>query len=179
MNLLQQILGGGQQQDYQDFVNRYEQGPPYQGVSHDEALNRYQQIAPHLPPNAYEQAAQQSFSQLTPQQRVQLGQYLIQSAQQQGVNLPAVNQLQQGGGGANLGSLLQDTGFLAQLVGGMHQQQPGLVSQLLGAAMSGGMGGMSGGQASGGQANMLDSPIAKAALAGIAAMAAKQFLGNR
>ena len=57
------------------------------------------------------------------------------------------------------------------------------MSQLLGGTLGGGQmgGGMmgGGGQMGGGNiGNMLDNPIAKAALAGVAAMAAKRFLGQ-
>ena len=78
MGLLQQLLGGGQQQEYQDFVNRYDQGAPYEGITGQEALNRYQQIAPQLPPDVYQQSAQEAFSRMSPQERMQLGQYLMQ-----------------------------------------------------------------------------------------------------
>ena len=66
---------------------------------------------------------------------------------------------------------LQDAGYLAQATGRLHQQQPGILGQLLGGALGGGGGG--------GNQGMLESPIAKAALAGIAAMAVKQMMGNR
>ena len=33
-NILQNILGGGRQRnDYEDFVNRYDQGAPWDGIS--------------------------------------------------------------------------------------------------------------------------------------------------
>jgi hypothetical protein len=41
---------GGTPQDQQDFVDRYRQGP--QAVSQQEAANRYQQVAPQLPPKS-------------------------------------------------------------------------------------------------------------------------------
>jgi hypothetical protein len=61
--------------------------------------------------------------------------------------------------------------MLAQLLGGLHQQ-PGLLGQLLG----GGAGGLLGGGGGGGTGGMLGNQLAKAALAGIAAMAAKRML---
>src|ERR671926_995240 len=89
MNMLEQLLGGGQQrQEYQDFTQRYDQGPPWQGISDQEAYNRFQQVAPQLPPQVYQQSAQQAFERLDPQQRMQLGQYLQQQAQQQNLAFP-------------------------------------------------------------------------------------------
>ena len=49
----------------------------------------------------------------------------------------------------------------------MHQEQPGLLGQLL----SGGGGGGEGG-------SMLDNPLAKAALAGVTAMAVKRMMSR-
>ena len=163
MNMLEQLLGGQQQQEFQDFSQRYDQGAPWQGISDQEALSRYQQVAPQLPPDVYQQSAQQAFERLDPQQRSQLGQYLQQQAQQQNVPFPQPS---------NPG-VFQDSGYLAQAAAQMHQQQPGILGQLLGGAVGGSGGGSQGSQ------SMLASPIAKAALAGIAALAVKQMTGNR
>ncbi len=181
MDLLQNILGGGQQrQQYQDFANRYDQGAPWDGISEQEALENYQQVAPHLPPQAWQEAAQDSFSRLSPQQRMELGRYLQQGAQQRGVNFPDMNH-------DGIDDRMQDPRYLAQVAGQMRQQQPGLFSQLLGGALGGGMmnnapaGGMMGGGGAGmgdiGQ--MLNNPIAKAALAGIAASAVQRMMRGR
>ena len=176
MDLLQNILGGGQQrQQIQDFANRYQQGAPYDGISDQEALQHYQQVAPHLPPEQWQAAAQDSFSRLAPQERLQLGQYLQQGAQQRGVSFPDLNR-------DGVDDRLQDPRYLAQMAGQMRQQQPGLFSQLLGGAMDGGMGGggmSGGGGAMGGVGQMLNNPIAKAALAGIAATAVQRMMQNR
>jgi hypothetical protein len=61
--------------------------------------------------------------------------------------------------------------MLAELLSGLHQQQPGMLGQLLG---GGGAGGLLGG--GGGAGGMLGNPLAKVTLAGIAAMAAKRML---
>lgn len=159
MGFLGNLLGGGQGQgqQYQDFVQRYEQGAPWEGISDQEAVQTYQQVAPQLSPDVYQSSAQQAFSQLSPDQRGQLGQFLAQHAQQQGLSLPF------GGGGASGTTGMQDPGMLAQVAAQLHQQQPGLLGQLLGGGGGGGM---------------LSGPIGKAALAGIAAMAVKQMTGR-
>lgn len=163
MGFLNQLLGGGQQQqDYQGYLQRYEQGQPSEGYSDEEVMNRYQQVAPHLSQNQYMQAAEAAFNHMTPQQRAEFGQVLEQQARQRGVNIPGMNQME----GANR---FQDAGFLAQLTGQLHQQQPGLLGQLLGGASSGS-------SSSGG--SLLSNPAVKAGLAGIAAMAVKHFLGG-
>ena len=172
MDVLQNLLGGGQQrQQFQDFAQRYEQGAPYDGISEQEALQTYQQVAPHLPPQQWQAAAADSFSRLAPQERLQLGQYLQQGAQQRGVTFPDLNR-------DGVDDRLQDPRYLAQMAGQMRQQQPGLFSQLLGGALGGGMGGSPQGGQGSGLGSALSSPIAKAALAGVAAMAAQRFLGG-
>ena len=154
MGLLENLFGGGQRQEYEDFVNRYDQGPPWQGISDQEAFNRYQQVAPQLPPDVYQQSAHDAFSRMAPQERVQLGQVLQQQARQQGYMDPAWDEDD---------NLYQDPGYLAQVTGRLHQQQPGMLGQLLGGGGGGG----------------LQGTVAKAALAGVAAMATKRMLGGR
>jgi len=132
---LGQLLGGGQRrQEYQDFVRRYDDGPPWAGVSDQEAAQRYQQVASRLSPQEYQQSAQEAFSRLSPQERQQFGEYLRQQAQQQGVNIPDLNR-------DGIDDRLQDSAYLAQVTSRMHQQQPGLLGQLLGGAAGGSPGG--------------------------------------
>ena len=172
MDLLQNLLGGGQQrQEYQDFVNRYDQGSPYDGISDQEAYSRYQQIAPQIPQDVYQESAQEAFSRMSPQERRQFGQQLRQQAQQHNLNFPDLN-----GNGVD-DRMEQDPRYLAQITGQMHQQQPGLLGQLLGGG-GGGMQQMLGGGQTSGAANMLGNPLAKAAMAGIAAMAVKRMMSG-
>src|SRR3712207_5921323 len=148
--------------DHQDYLERFRQGP--RAVSEEEAASRYEQVAPNLPPDVYQRSAQEVFSQLTPEQRMQLGQALIQSAREQGQSFPDVNQ-------DGIDDRLQDPDCLAQTTARVEQKQPGLLSQLLGGgrpAPSSGVpaGGMPLGAGAGG---MLGSPMAKGILGGIAA----------
>jgi len=161
MDMLAQILGGGQnRQQNQDFVNRYDTGAPWDGISDQEASSHYQQVAPHLSPQMYQESAQEAFSRLTPEQRLQFGQYLQQQTRQQGINVPDLNR-------DGIDDRLQDSEYLAQATGQLQQQQPGILGDLLG------------GGGGGGAQSMLQSPIAKAALGGIAAMAMKRMMSGR
>ena len=173
MDLLQTLLGGGQQrQEYEDFINRYDQGSPYDGISDQEAIQRYQQVAPQVPHDVYQQAAQDAFGRMSPQERMQFGQHLQQQARQQNMSFPDLNR-------DGIDDRLQDPNYLAQVTGQMHQQQPNLLSQLLG---GGGVEQMMGGLTGNRQMNnqnaggLLNNPLAKAALAGIAAMAVKRMM---
>src|SRR5687767_4098152 len=118
-NLLQGLLGGGQQrQQYQDFVQRYEQGPPWDGYSDQEVLQRYQQVAPNCSPQLYQESAEEAFARLSPQERRQFGQHLRQRAQQQHMPFPDLNQ-----DGID-DRFQQDPRALAQMTTRMEQQQP-------------------------------------------------------
>jgi len=166
------LLGNQQQkQELQGFVQRYQQGAPSEGYTDQEVASRYQQVATQLPPEQYQQAAQQSFGNMSPQERNQFGQMVQQQATQQGINLPAQGQIDYG-----------DPNALAQMTTQVHQQQPGLLGQLLGgvAGMAGmGGGGMAGmGGQGGGVAGMMGNPIARAALAGITSMAVSRVMGG-
>src|SRR5215212_11772942 len=150
-------------QDHQDYLERFRQGP--QAISEEEAASRYEQVAPNLPPEVYQQSAQEVFAQLSPEQRMQLGQALIQSARQQGQSFPDVNQ-------DGIDDRLQDPDFLAQKSTDVEQQQPGLLSQLLGGRRPVPGGAAPTGQSmppSGVAGGMLGSPMAKGILGGIAA----------
>jgi hypothetical protein len=176
-------FGGTQQQDHRDYLNRFRQGP--QAVTEGEAAARYEQVAPQLPPDVYQQSAQDVFAQLTPEQRMQLGQQLIQSARRGGQDFPDVN-------GDGIDDRLQDPDFLAQKATQVHQQQPGLLGGLLGGGAAGGGGALGGGGAGhvpgagttgggatgGGLGGMLGSPMAKGILGGIAGAGLMRMLGG-
>ena len=160
MNMLENLLGGGKQRtDWDDFVNRYDQGAPYDGISDQEAYQRYGQVARGLPPQQYEMAAQDAFARMSPEERVQFGRYLQQQANQRGMDFPDLN-------GDGVDDRFQDPGYLAGVTGRMQQRQPGMLEQMLGGGGGGGMGGM------------MSNPLAKAALAGIAAMAVKKMVSR-
>jgi hypothetical protein len=144
MNLLEGLLGGGQAAQHQDFVNRYQEGgDPSSGYSMQEAMQRFHQFAPHLSPDQFQQAAQQSFTNMSPEQRAQFGQFLGGAAQQHGINVPGLAGLLGGGGGQ-----AQNPDYLTQITSNLHQQ--GLLGQLLGGAMGGAQSGFSSGFGSGG-----------------------------
>ncbi len=164
MNMLEQLMGGGKRRsDWDDFVGRYDQGAPYDGISDDEAVRRYDQVAGQLSPEQYEQAARGAFERMSPQERLEFARYLQQRSQQQGLAFPDFNQ-------DGIDDRYQDPRRLAQVTSRMEQQQPGILGQLLGGGGGGGGGGAGG---------MLENPLAKAALAGVAAMAVKKMMSGR
>src|SRR5262245_46559997 len=89
MGILDELLAGGQRQkDYSDFVDRYEQGPPSQGYSDQEVLNRYGEVSHAVSSDQYTQAAQEALSKLSPEERAAFVKMLQDRAAARGVTLP-------------------------------------------------------------------------------------------
>ena len=66
-------------------------------------MSPYQQVAPHLPPEAYHDVAREAFDRLTPEEREQFAQWLHEGTQQAGVPV-------QGFAGASPSALLDAYG---------------------------------------------------------------------
>jgi hypothetical protein len=157
MNLFDNLFGGQQRQEYEDFVNRYQQGHPSEGYSEEEVMQRYQKVASNVPEDVYQQSAEEAFARLSPQERKEFFQFLQQRAQQQQVAQDFADFNQEG-----VEDRYQDPHQLAQLTTRMRQQQPGFLEKLLGA--------------DGGGQGMLGNPLVKSAFAGIAAMAMRKIM---
>ena len=166
MDLLEMLLGGGQSKEgFEDFLNRFEQGNPWEGYDDQEVFDRYGQVSHRVSSSDYEQAARDAFGRLSQADREEFGQMLAGQVQSRGLSLPGLTP----GRGQSFGNL----DWLSQIVGQLHQQ-PGLLRDILGQ--------FSGGRSASGSAgagSILSSPLAKAALAGITAMLVKKALGGR
>jgi hypothetical protein len=127
MGFLDQLTNGGQtQQDYQDFVGRYDQGAPYENISPDEAQQRHDEVAQTMSPDDYGQAAEGAFGSLSQDDRTQIGQQLADQAQSRGL-----------GGDQLAGAQQGDPSSLGQLAGMLHGQSPGMVGELLSGSQGG------------------------------------------
>src|SRR5579864_1062524 len=92
MGLVDSLLNNPKaQQEMQSYVQRYQQGPPHEGYSDQEVLQRYQQVAPQLAPQEFQQAAVQAFNNMSPDERMQFGQYVEQQLQSQGAPMQGFN----------------------------------------------------------------------------------------
>jgi hypothetical protein len=192
MGLLDELMSGGeQQQSFREFADRYSQGAPYDGISDDEAVSRYGQVAGEVDPATYQDSARDALANMAPDEREQYAQQLGTAADQQGI-------------GHGWDGRSTDPDSLAAMTSTVHQQSPDLLAGLLGggpsggaglggllggggggglgdllgggAGAGGGLGGLLGGAGSGGQGG--GNPVMKAALAGIAAMAARRMMGG-
>src|SRR5678816_1065609 len=89
MGILDDLLGCGQlQKEYKDFVDRYEQGDPYDGYSDQEVLKRYGEVSHAVPPDQFAQAAQEALGKLSPEERAAFVKLLQERAAERGVTLP-------------------------------------------------------------------------------------------
>lgn len=148
----------------QDFVSRYETGPLSEGYTNDEALHNYSQVAGRLSPQQYEEAASEAFGKMSKEERRELRRSMRQR------------------GGANVGfddDDRDDPREMARAAAQYRQQDPGGLAGLFG---------MGGGQQqqqqqqqqqSGGIGGLMDNPLAKVAMGGIAAVALKKMMGGR
>ena len=161
MGILDELLAGGQRQkEYSDFVNRYEQGHPSEGYSDQEVLNRYGEVSHAVSPDQYAQAAQEALSKLSPEERAAFVKMLQARAAASGVTLPD--------------KVAPEPMDLGQVLTDLHEK-PGQLRDMLGGDAV-----QPQAQAAGSSpiTDILSSPIAKAVLAGIAAMVVKRVMGQ-
>ena len=159
----------------QDFVSRYETGLPHEGYSDEEAVHNYRQVAGRLSPQQYEEAASETFGRMSKEERRQLrqemkqrsgGRFSVDNDDPRELARATAQYRQQDPSGGGLAGLF-----------GMGGQQGGGLGGMLGGMLGGQQGGMMGGSQQGG--GMLDNPLAKVAMGGIAAMAMKKMMGGR
>src|SRR5262245_5444877 len=162
MGILDDLLGNEQlQKQYKDFVKRYEQGHPSQGYSDQEVLKRYGEVSHAVPPDHYAQAAQEALSKLSPEERAMFVKMLQARAAASGVTLPD--------------KVAPEPKDLGQVLTDLHKK-PGQLRDMLGGGAV-----QPQSQASGSSpiTDILSSPMAKAVLAGIAAMVVKRVMNPR
>ena len=160
MGILDELLAGGQRQkEYNDFLDRYEQGHPPQDYSDQEVLKRYGEVSHAVPVDQYAQAAQEALSKLSPEERAVFVKMLQDRAAARGVTLP--------------GKVAPEPKDLGQVLTDLHKK-PGQLRDILGGGTPQPQ------QASGSSpiTDILSSPMAKAVLAGIAAMVVKRVVGR-
>lgn len=179
MGFLDELLqqGNGKQDDYATFAKRYEQGEPEDGYDDDEVGRRYDEVSRHVDRKTYHKAAKQSLAKMKPAQRKKYAHELQQHAKQHGHEL-------------DYDGTSTDPDTLAGLTTQLHDKDPGLLGQLMGAAGGGGgAGGMvgsliSGAGGSGGSGGMVGNLIggamggsaSKGMMAGIVSYATKSLM---
>lgn len=181
MDLFEVLLGGGKKkQEYEDFARRYDEGPPWEGYSDREVLDRYGEVAHKAPAQDYEAAVRDALSRLSPEEQADLLHTIQERTRGRGASAPPPQ-----AGGAGAGGGLDD---LARSVRELHQQ-PGRLREVLTAPSerpsAGQPRGAPGGAGAGapgipaGLENIFANPLAKAAIAGITAMLVRRMLSSR
>ncbi len=173
MGSLRDFIDSDRREEYRDFANRYDEGAPHEGISDEEVINRYREVAPNLSEEDYQLSARDTFTRMSPEERVEFGLELRDQAAQRGLDFP---------GRSAEGERFDDPNLLARVTARANREHPDLLESLLksgGAGFVGGaMGdGVTGGEgASGGEGGMTSNPAAKAALTGIVATAVKRAM---
>jgi predicted RNA-binding Zn ribbon-like protein len=78
MGLTNMLQDAGSREKIEDFVSRYDQGQPWEGISDDEAVQRHDEVASQLDDKEYEESARQTFQQFQPEQRKEVARSLRQ-----------------------------------------------------------------------------------------------------
>jgi hypothetical protein len=162
MDLLERVFGGPDKRNqFQDFIDKFQKGSsPYDDIDDREAVDRYGQIAPELSRDQYRESAADAFGRLSPQERSEFSHWLRNRASERGVSVPDYDLNDDG-----IDDRMQnDPGELAEMTTRVREREPNLFEQILG---------------KGGTGGRFDNPIAKIAVAGIAAMAASKLMGRR
>jgi hypothetical protein len=78
MGLTDILQDSGRREQMEDFVSRYDQGKPWEGITDDEARQRHDEVASQLDDNEYEASAREAFERLEPQERREVSRSLQQ-----------------------------------------------------------------------------------------------------
>ena len=166
MDTLTDIFDPAQKQQHDDFVRRYESGPPWAQFNDQEAIDEYRRVTPQLSESDYRDSARDAYERLTPEERRKFGRWMRKHAREQGTMVPDLD-------GDGVDDRLQDSGHLANATTQLRTQQPSFLDNLFGNALGGNANGQG---AQGGLGGLLNSPIARAAIGGIAAMAFSRLM---
>jgi hypothetical protein len=137
----------------QQYANAWQQGN-YNQIPHQEAWQNYNQFAQQASPQELEQAHEQVYAQMPPEQRGGLLQNLLGGLTQRGFS-------PQQAGVQNTDPYSMSPAEAARVTSYAQQKDPDLLKQIFGPG------------------GALSSPLAKIAVAGVAAYAANRFLGGQ
>ena len=182
MGLLDQLMAGGADRDrYDDFARRYDQGRPHEGYDDDEVAGHYGKLQGDLDDDTYESSAREASSRMDPDERRQFKKQLHHAARERGhVDLDGDGIPDDPESMARYTNTVRrrDPDLLTSMLGGGGGMGgAGALGSVLGGAMGGGMGGGMGGMG-GGRGGGGGNPLARAAVAGITAMAVKKMMSR-
>ncbi len=156
MGMLDALLEGLGRESFEDFTRRWERGAPWDELTDEETIANYDRVADEIGPAEFQEAALASVARLPPDERRRFVEELQRAARRADVNYPGVHD-----------EGLEDPQVLAALLSRMHGERRGMIRQLLAAN-----------ETTPSTGGLLSSPVARAVLAGIAAMAVRQFTSS-
>ncbi len=155
MDILKNIFGGGDPDNYEQRSQQYQQG--HQGGNFDamddnEVYDRYQRTVQHAPPEMVAQAHEEAFNRLPAQEQQRIIDQFRRANDDsnQPFQYPGFNQSQGQMGPRDMGNMVQQA----------QRQQPDLLQQIMGPG------------------GAMSNPMAKMAMAGVAAMVAGKLMGS-
>jgi hypothetical protein len=137
-----------------DLAQRFQTGAPGENISGAEAAVTYKAVTSKLSPDQLEEATEETFSKLPENELQDVGNWIRQT------------------GGEQFANVGNDPRSLANASLQLSSPQGSGADGLLGSLLGGASGG------SGGGAGMLDNPLVKTVLAGVASAAMAKFFGN-
>ena len=78
MGLTDIVKDSARRGQIEDFVKRYDQGKPWEGITDSEARERHDEVAAQLDDDEYESSAREAFERLDPQERREVARSLQQ-----------------------------------------------------------------------------------------------------
>ena len=155
---------------YDDFARRYEQGRPHEGYDDDEVAGHYSKLQGDLDDDTYESSARDAYSRMDPDERRQFKKQLHSAARERG------HRDLDGDG------IPDDPDSLARYTNQVRRRDPDLLTSMLGGGGMGGAGALGsvlgGAMGGGGMGGGGGNPLARAAVAGITAMAVKKMMSR-
>lgn len=156
MDVLKNIFSGGNPDNHEQRYQQYQRG--YQNSNFDdmddnEVFDRYQRTVQHAPPEMVAQAHEEAFNRLPPQEQQRIIDQFRRANDDsnQPFQYPGFNQGQGQFGPRDMGGMIQQA----------QRQQPDLLQQVMGPG------------------GAMSNPMAKMAMAGVAAMAAQRMMGGQ
>jgi len=188
MGLLDELMsgGGGADRDrYDRFASRYDQGRPHEGYDDDEVADHYGKLQSHLDDDTYHESARDAYSRMEPGERADFKRQLHSEARRRGhTDLDGDGYPDDPDSLARYTNQVRrrDPDLLTSMLGGGGggggAAGGGALGAALGAMSGGGMGGAGGGLGGGGGGGGGGNPLARAAVAGITAMAARKLMSR-
>lgn len=155
VDILKNIFSGGNPDNHEQRYQQYQRGYQdnnFDGIDDNDVFDRYQRTVQHAPPDVVAQAHEEAFSRLPPQEQQRIIDQFRRANDDpnQQFQYPGFNQGQGQFNSRDMGNMMQQA----------QRQQPDLLSQIMGPG------------------GAMSNPMAKMAMAGVAAMVAGKLMGS-